>query len=66
MEGKEDFLHAGGEKYEYIPALNDSALLIRALGELAMTHLQGWLNAPPTASALEQQVARARTLGASN
>jgi ferrochelatase len=66
MEGKEDFLHAGGEKYEYIPALNDSALLIRALGELAMKNMQGWLDTPPTAAALEQQVARAKTLGASN
>jgi protoporphyrin/coproporphyrin ferrochelatase len=66
MEGKEDFLHAGGEKYEYIPALNDSALLIKALAELAMRNLQGWLNMPPSAAALAQQVARAKAVGATD
>jgi protoporphyrin/coproporphyrin ferrochelatase len=66
MEGKEDFMHAGGEKYEYIPALNDDANLIKALGDLTLRHLQGWLNVPPTTAVLEQQVARAKSLGATN
>ncbi|MGL5001727.1 MAG: ferrochelatase, partial [Casimicrobium sp.] len=66
MEGKEDFMHAGGAKYEYIPALNDSALLVKALGDLAMRNLQGWLNTPPSATQLEQQVVRAKALGATN
>jgi protoporphyrin/coproporphyrin ferrochelatase len=66
MEGKEDFLHAGGEKYEYIPALNDNAGLIRALGDLAMRNLQGWLSVPPSREQLELQVVRAKTLGGTN
>jgi protoporphyrin/coproporphyrin ferrochelatase len=66
MEGKEEFMHAGGEKYEYIPALNDDANLIKALGDLALRNLQGWLTPPPSEVALQQQVVRAKSLGAAN
>jgi ferrochelatase len=65
MEGKETFLHAGGEQYDYIPALNDHPALIHALTDLALTHLQGWLTPPPTQAELEAQVLRAKLLGAS-
>ena len=65
MEGKETFLHAGGAAYDYIPALNDHPALIHALADLALTHLQGWLNAPPTATELDAQALRAKALGAS-
>ena len=64
MEGKETFLHAGGEQYDYIPALNDHPALIRALADLALTHLQGWLNPPTTASELDAQAKKAVALGA--
>jgi protoporphyrin/coproporphyrin ferrochelatase len=64
MEGKEAFLHSGGEAYDYIPALNDHPALIHALTDLAMTHLQGWLAAPPSAAELETRVQRAKTIGA--
>ena len=65
MEGKETFLHAGGSHYDYIPALNDHPALIHALADLVLTHLQGWLNTPPTATELAAQALRAKALGAS-
>ncbi|TAG46534.1 MAG: ferrochelatase [Betaproteobacteria bacterium] len=66
IEGKETFMHAGGSSYHYIPALNDSSLFIHALTDLTLSNLQGWLNAPPSAAALQAQSARAKALGASN
>ena len=46
QEGKEDFQHAGGGDYHYIPCLNDRPEWIRALTDLALDNLQGWLNKP--------------------
>lgn len=65
MEGKETFLHSGGSEYDYIPALNDHPALTHALTDLALTHLQGWLNAPATPTELQAQALRAKALGAS-
>ncbi len=42
MEGKEDFLAAGGSEYHYIPALNEAPPWIDALSDLVETHLGGW------------------------
>ena len=42
VENREYFLHAGGERYEYIPALNAEAMHIDLLADLITTHLQGW------------------------
>lgn len=64
IEGKETFLHAGGMQYDYIPALNDHPVLIRALTEIAFANLQGWLTPPPDADALAARTARAKALGA--
>ncbi len=36
------FMAAGGERLEYIPALNDSSAHIAALAELVLRHAQGW------------------------
>jgi protoporphyrin/coproporphyrin ferrochelatase len=36
------FLDAGGERFRYIPALNDRPHHIRALADLVERHLQGW------------------------
>lgn len=41
-ENREYFMHAGGERYEYIPALNAQAGHIAALSTLIDSHLQGW------------------------
>jgi ferrochelatase len=42
-ENREIFLHAGGERFTYIPCLNDSDAHIGLLEELALTELGGWL-----------------------
>lgn len=42
MEVREAFLHAGGERFDYIPCLNDTPAWASALADLAERHLQGW------------------------
>lgn len=68
LEGKADFLNAGGGDYRYIPALNDRPAWINALADLAMTHLGSWLppiwNAEDVQRESELQLQRARTMGA--
>jgi len=68
MEGKTTFLNAGGGEYRYIPALNDRALWISALADLASSHLGGWID-PTWSEAAENQegenrLQQARALGA--
>jgi len=63
QEGKEDFQHAGGGEYHYIPCLNERNDWMHALTDLVMDNLQGWLIAPD-ASDLEQGKLRALKLGA--
>lgn len=41
-ENKEYFEHAGGQRYEYITALNDRPDHIAALTQLIIDNLQGW------------------------
>jgi len=41
-ENREYFTSAGGERYEYIPALNAQAVHIEALTQLIDEQLQGW------------------------
>lgn len=65
MEGKQDFLAAGGKSYHYIPALNEDERWIDALASLAERHLAGW----PTrnevnAQQLAETAQRAKALGA--
>jgi ferrochelatase len=42
QEAREAFLAAGGERFAYIPCLNDSPAGMRMLADLAERHLQGW------------------------
>lgn len=42
MENRDYFLEAGGERYEYIPALNSDASHINMMAQLVRDHLQGW------------------------
>jgi len=44
MEGKQTFLAAGGGEFHYIPALNERSDWIAALGEMALTNLNGWVS----------------------
>jgi ferrochelatase len=65
MEAREAFLHAGGERFEYIPCVNDSPEFIRALADLAERHLQGWPTRElPDAEALQASRDRALAMGA--
>jgi len=63
QEGKEDFQHAGGGEYHYIPCLNQRPEWIHALGGLALENLQGWLHQAEPAQ-LEQSRLRALAAGA--
>lgn len=63
MEGREDFLHAGGGEYHYIPCLNANDDWIHALSDLVMDNLQGWLETPDDAE-LELSRLRAQAMGA--
>ncbi len=63
MEGREDFQHAGGGEYHYIPCLNDNNGWIHALADLVMDNLQGWLPSTDPVT-LEQGRLRALTMGA--
>ena len=65
MENRENFLHAGGNAYGYIPALNDAPAHIDMLTNLAIRNMIGWperdqvvqaANANTQASQLEQPV----------
>lgn len=63
MEGRQEFQHAGGGEYHYIPCLNDRNDWLHALTGLVLDNLHGWLAEPDTA-ALEQGRLRALALGA--
>lgn len=42
MRGREQFTAAGGQRLDYIPALNDGAAHVRLLRSLIERHTQGW------------------------
>ena len=42
VENREIFIEAGGEQYNYIPALNDGDDNIHTLSQLVLQHSQGW------------------------
>ena len=42
MENRDNFLEAGGDRYTYIPCLNDREDHIDALCDLIERHIQGW------------------------
>ena len=41
-ENREIFVHGGGEKFAYLPALNDSAEGLRVIEAIVRRELQGW------------------------
>ena len=64
MEGKDEFIKAGGLDYRYITCLNERDDWIRALANLAATHLQGWpTRAKPDPAMLDTSALRAKALG---
>jgi ferrochelatase len=59
-ENRDYFLEAGGERYEYIPALNADASHIEMMESLISQHIQGWQEFTDT----EQRAELAVALGA--
>jgi ferrochelatase len=66
IEGKAQFIAAGGKTFNYIPCLNERDDWISALADLAGQHLQGWpTRSMPDPATLEATALRAKALGAS-
>ncbi|WP_157314756.1 ferrochelatase [Chitinibacter sp. GC72] len=67
MEGRDDYLAAGGQKYAFIPCLNDHPAWISGLSGLISRELTSWLtNGKSTRNdktLLEQRDIAARSLG---
>lgn len=64
MEARAAFLQAGGERFAYIPCLNDRPEWIHALGDIAARHLQGWPTAPTDDAERAASRERALAMGA--
>ena len=62
IENREYFLQAGGERYEYIPALNAESEHIDMMAALLEQHLHGWSGCDDTTKRAEL----ATKLGAPN
>ncbi|MEY8875680.1 MAG: ferrochelatase [Leptothrix sp. (in: b-proteobacteria)] len=63
MEGSEFFRHAGGERFEHIPCLNDHPAWIASLQTLVEQHTAGWpVRAADQVSAPEREAQRLRAL----
>ncbi len=70
MEGRADFLSAGGKEFNYVPCLNDRPAWIRALADLCEAHGASWWPRLEQRSAAQEAAAatraRAQALGAQN
>lgn len=67
-ENREYFMHAGGDQFSYIPALNEQSMHIDMLASLVTRHAQGWPEAHQVdinnEATLAASKARAMALGA--
>ncbi len=67
IEGRSTFMTAGGQRYDFVPCLNDHPSWIRALGQIVEQHTAGWpvrAEDQPDTTQLERQRQRAAHLGA--
>lgn len=68
QQNREFFLHAGGERFRYIPALNDRPDHLQALTAIVLRQLGGWVTPAGDAERwrreAEASAARAAALGA--
>ena len=63
QEARAAFLQAGGQRFAYVPCVNDDPVFIRALAQLVQRHLQGWPSQPdPSSAASELQAQRERAM----
>ncbi|MEK6663174.1 MAG: ferrochelatase [Pseudomonadota bacterium] len=63
MEGRAAFISAGGKTFNYIPCLNEHPDWIRALADIALANLQGWLSDDPAQLKQTAELSRNRALG---
>ena len=58
VEGRDSFLESGGERFEYIPALNASPAQVAMLADRILNHAAGWpeMSAEFDAEKLQQQL----------
>jgi protoporphyrin/coproporphyrin ferrochelatase len=63
LRNRETFLAAGGEAYDYVPALNAEASHVETLANVISRHAQGW---PETSNVMrdDPEAARQRALRA--
>lgn len=62
VEAKTAFLAAGGREFHYIPCPNERPDFIRALADLTLGHLAGWLDEAPDRAARQAEASRTRAL----
>jgi ferrochelatase len=62
IEGRAEFLAAGGQQLRYIACLNDSPGFIRVLGDLVERNVQGWPVDPGQHAARSSQAKRSAQL----
>jgi len=63
MECRNAFLTSGGKEFHYIPALNERPDWIRALTDIALDNLSGWLVNDPAQLKQAAELSRSRALG---
>jgi protoporphyrin/coproporphyrin ferrochelatase len=67
QEAREAYLHAGGERFSYVPCMNDDPQWTQALAAVAARHLQGWdTRSAPDITQLALQRDQALALGAAD
>jgi len=59
MQNQEAFLEAGGESFDYVPALNDSAAHVTVMAALVRRHAAGWPEFDPARDPVRAAVDRA-------
>jgi len=64
MEGRTTFVQAGGQKFHYIPCLNERDDWIHVLADIALANLQGWPGLEKSEEEAEQSRQRAVKMGA--
>jgi len=62
QEAHEAFVESGGERFSYVPCLNDKPRFIQALAAISLRHLQGWPTTLP-ADDTDRRAQRDRALG---
>jgi ferrochelatase len=62
MEVQEDFIHSGGQEYNYIACLNDAQPWVNGLTQIAMEHLGSWPLSAESAESLALSQKRAADL----